>query len=326
MLRYPGISKIDDVTGVVQEGGVSFTLRQLRYFLAVAEAGQVSAAARDLYVSQSAVTTAIQEVERILGQSLFVREPRGVSLTDTGTAFLPKAREIIRMVDEAATMATPSDQFTGRLRVGVTYTVMAYFLPQHIQRLSVLFPHLDVSWLEMSRTDVETRLEAGELDFGLLLTSNLESPELTGETFVHSQRRLWLAPTHPLAHLDRVRLADVAEHPYVLLTVDEADRTTRQYWGDLEPRVFVETSSIEAVRSIVANGNGVTILSDMVYRPWSLEGKRVETVVLEDPVPDMRIGLAWGREAVFTRPMSVLHGYFHRQLVSPESAGASGGL
>ena len=70
-----------------------------------------------------------------------------------------------------------------------------------------------------------------------------------------------------------MRLEDVARYPYVLLTVDEADETTRQYWGELRPQVFVETSSIEAVRSIVANGNGVTILSDMVYRPWSLGGE-----------------------------------------------------
>lgn len=303
---------------------MSFTLRQLRYFLAVAEAGQVSAAARELYVSQSAVTTAIQEIERVLEQPLFVRGSRGVTLTETGRAFLPKAREIARMVDEAALVTTPDAQVGGRVRVGVTYTVMAYFLPQHIQRLSVLFPNLEVVWREMGRPEVETQLESGQLDFGLLLTSNLQSPALQAETFVHSKRRLWLAPTHPLAGADPVRLDDVAEHPYVLLTVDEADQTTRQYWGDLQPRILVETSSIEAVRSIVANGNAVTILSDMVYRPWSLEGKRVETVLLAHDVPDMRIGLAWRRGTRFTAPMSALHEYFHRQFSASEGGSPSG--
>lgn len=292
---------------------MSFTIRQLRYFLAVAEAGQVSAAARGLYVSQSAVTAAIQEVERVIEQPLFVRSSRGVALTETGRAFLPKAREIVNLVDEAEKVTTPDSGVTGRVRVGVTYTVMAYFVPQHIHRLSVLLPNLEIDWLEMGRPDVERALKAGELDFGLLLTSNLESPALQHETFVHSRRRLWLAPTHPLAGSGRVRLADVAEHPYVLLTVDEADQTTRQYWGDLSPRVLVETSSIEAVRSIVANGDGLTILSDMVYRPWSLEGKRVETVLVEADVPDMTIGLAWGRHRGFADPMTALHHYFHRQ-------------
>lgn len=292
---------------------MSFTFRQLQYFVAVAEAGQVSAAARDLYVSQSAVTTAIQEIERLIEQPLFVRGSRGVALTETGTAFLPKARQILNLVEEASKVTRPDASVRGRVRVGVTYTVMAYFLPQHIQRLSVLLPNLDVAWQEMGRAEVEHGLESGRLDFGLLLTSNLESPALRHETFVHSRRRLWLSPGHPLTGATEVRLEDVADHPYVLLTVDEADQTTRQYWGDLSPRVFVETSSIEAVRSIVANGNGVTILSDMVYRPWSLEGKRVETLPIEPGVPDMTIGLAWDRRVGFTEPMSALHGYFHRQ-------------
>ncbi|WP_107706318.1 LysR family transcriptional regulator [Nocardioides allogilvus] len=301
---------------------MSFTLRQLRYFLAVCEVGQVSAAARELYVSQSSVTTAIQEIERVLEQPLFIRGSRGVSPTDVGLAFLPKAREIVRMADEAARVTIPDALLSGRVRVGVTYTVMAYFVPQHIQKIASLYPHLEVEWREMGRPEVEAQLDSGELDFGLMLTSNLQSPLLQCETFVHSKRRLWLAPTHPLAGAAQVPLTEIARHPYVLLTVDEAAETTRQYWGELRPRVFLKTSSIEAVRSIVANGNGITILSDMVYRPWSLEGKRVETRVPQHQVPDMKIGLAWRRGASFTGPMKTLQDYCHRQYAVTDVAGS----
>lgn len=296
---------------------MTLSIRQLQYFVAVAEAGQVSAAARDLYLSQSSVTMAIQEVERYFRQPLFTRGSRGVTLTPTGAEFLPKARKILQLVEEATLVTATDADPRGRVRVGVTYTVMAYFLPHHIQRLSLLYPNLEFAWLEMGRPDAEQRLSAGELDFGLLLTSNIRSPDLQHETFVHSKRRLWMAPGHPLADLSEIRLADVAEHPYAQLTVDEADRTTRDYWGKLRPQIFVETSSIEAVRSIVANGNGVSILSDMVHRPWSLEGKRVETAIISDPVPDMRIGLAWPRRATFTPAMTALHQYFNRQFSQP---------
>lgn len=299
---------------------MSFSIRQLRYFVAVAEAGQISSAARGLYVSQSSVTMAVQEMERLLSQRLFTRGSRGVELTPTGSEFLPKARQILRLVDEAALVTATDTDPHGRLRVGVTYTVMAYFLPHQIQRLTIAFPNIDFSWLEMGRPDVEDKLASGDLDFGLLLTSNLQSPELDHQTFVHSPRRLWMAPDHPLSQLGEIGLADVAEHPYVQLTVDEADVTTRLYWGDLSPRVLVETSSIEAVRSIVANGNGVAILSDMVYRPWSLEGKRVDTAIVRDPVPDMRIGLAWHRGMPFTPAMDALHQYFNRQFGDPAVA------
>lgn len=296
---------------------MTFSIRQLRYFVTVAEVGQVSAAAKELFISQSAVTSAIQDIEKQLNQPVFVRTSRGVRLTDTGTALLPKAREILWMMEEASEVTSADATRDGVVRAGVSYTVMGYFLPQHIQRLTARFPNLEISWLEMDRADAEEMLTAGELDFALLLTSNLRSPALMHETFVHSVRRLWMAPGHPLADLPQVHLADVAQYPYALLAVDEADQTTRSYWGDHQPQVFVETTSIEAVRSIVANGNGVTILSDMVYRPWSLEGKRIETAIVSEDVPDMQIGLAWRNGVGFTPGMRTLYDYFHAQFNTP---------
>lgn len=298
------------------------SIRQLQFFVAVAEAGQISAAARDLYVSQSAVTMAVQEVERTLRQPLFTRTSRGVTLTPTGVEFLPRARRILQLVEEATLVSTTDAELRGRLRIGVTYTVMAYFLPHHIQRLAIVFPHLEFDWRELGRPETEAALVQGDLDFGLLLTSNLRHPEVAHETLVHSKRRLWVAPGHPLGEVADAGLADVAAHPYVQLTVDETERTTQRYWGAIDPTVFLRTSSIEAVRSIVANGNGVTILSDMVYRPWSLEGKRVDTVVLRDPIPDMRIGLAWRRGTRPSTAMTAVRAYFAGQFGHPEPSGA----
>ena len=82
-----------------------------------------------------------------------------------------------------------------------------------------------------------------------------------------------------------------------MLTVDEAMNTAGKYWAKagLEPRMVVKTSSVEAVRSMVAAGMGVTILSDMVYRPWSLEGQRIETRNVIGDIPTMDVGLAWNR-------------------------------
>ena len=97
-------------------------------------------------------------------------------------------------------------------------------------------------------------------------------------------------------------LADVAQEPYILLTVDEAEHSAMRYWEQAgqTPQVRLRTSSVEAVRSMVANGSGVAILSDLVHRPWSLEGKRIETLTVTDPVTPMSVGLAWHRERAFT--------------------------
>ncbi|GAA1072378.1 LysR family transcriptional regulator [Tsukamurella spumae] len=297
---------------------MSFSVRQLRYFVAVAESGQVSGAARELFVSQSSVTAAVQQIEQRLKAPVFHRSARGVALTPTGRALLPKARQILQLLEEAEGV-TPADlTVSGTLRVGVSYTVMGYFLPHHVQQLAVLYPGLKVEWSEMDRQPIEDRVVAGDLDFGLLLTSNLaDDSQLQYETFVHSRRRLWMAPTHPLAGREGVRLADVEQYPYALLTVDEAAVTTRSYWQERPMNVLIKTSSIEAIRSVVANGNAVTILSDMVYRPWSLEGRRIDTTLLADPVPDMRIGLTWDRGREFTPAMVALHDYFYRIFLTP---------
>jgi len=96
---------------------------------------------------------------------------------------------------------------------------------------------------------------------------------------------------------DEITLADVAREPFIMLTVDEASHTAGRYWNivGLAPNVVFTTSSVEAVRSMVAAGMGVTILSDMVYRPWSLEGQRLEQRSLKEPIPTMDVGLTWAR-------------------------------
>ncbi|CAM4199604.1 LysR substrate-binding domain-containing protein [Vreelandella rituensis] len=104
---------------------------------------------------------------------------------------------------------------------------------------------------------------------------------------------------HPLLSLETVSLRDVAHYPYIMLTVDEADQTAISYWqqSGLKPNTLFQTTSVEAVRSLIANGTGVSILSDLVYRPWSLEGRRIEHVELSNPIPAMNVGLAWAKNS-----------------------------
>jgi DNA-binding transcriptional LysR family regulator len=153
---------------------------------------------------------------------------------------------------------------------------------------------------EAARPAIEADLLAGRVDVAVLLTSNLVNErEVAHETLIRSRRRLWLPIDHPMIRMSEIRFEHVAEEPYVMLTVDEAEETADRYWQRTRyrPKVIFRTSSVEAVRSMVANGTGLTILSDMVYRPWSLEGQRIETRTLDDVVPSMDVGMAWLRDA-----------------------------
>ncbi|MEM9048029.1 MAG: LysR family transcriptional regulator [Pseudomonadota bacterium] len=298
---------------------MAFNLRHLKYFIATAELGQVSHAAVEMSISQSAVTNAIRELETTLGTKLFERSAQGMGLTEPGRQFLGSAREILDKVDEALQIRA-GPEVEGRLSVAATYTVIGYFLPGHLERMARALPRIDLRVREMTRETMEEALIAGRVDIGVALTANISNAEIERETLIRSPRRLWTASRHRLLAQPGVSLTDVAGEPYVMLTVDEAAHTAMRYWSRtaLQPNVVLRTSSVEAVRSMVANGQGVSILSDMVYRPWSLEGRRLEVVDLAEAIPPMDVGLVWRRGATFTPAMDAFRTYFQVRFRAPQ--------
>lgn len=275
----------------------AITLRQIRYFVAVAETGQISGAASILGISPSAVTEAVGEIETLFGVKLLTRHQRGVKLTYEGYRFLGNCRNIVTAVKDATyALAQPHTDISGSITLGTTITVSGYFLTPLLTRFQKMFPRVDVRVIERRRDAVESGLIEERFDLGVLLVSNLKAVDrLTSFTLVQSRRRLWLPPRHHLLARDIITLDDVATEPYIQLMIDEAAKTTTNYWTayGAKPKVVYRTESVEAVRSLIASGVGVTILSDMVYRPWSLEGDRIEVREVSAPIPTMNIGLAW---------------------------------
>ncbi|MCP5072422.1 MAG: LysR family transcriptional regulator [Rhodobacteraceae bacterium] len=284
-------------------------LRHLKYFLATAESGQVSRAASELNISQSSVTNAIQELETILGAQLFQRSASGMELTDAGREFLASSYEILDKVEDAKKLTQKRSDKGGKISIAATYTVIGYFLPYHLDRLAHLHPNLELQLHELNRESIEEGLLSNRFDLAVVLTSNISNPELEQETLLRSTRRLWAPVSHKFARQTRVSFEEISKEDYIMLTVDEAAHTTMKYWSltNHQPNVKLRTSSVEAVRSMVANGRGVTILSDMVYRPWSLEGKRIVTAQTDYDIPSMDVGLAWRKGLEFSQPLELLY-------------------
>ncbi len=285
---------------------MSFNIRQIRYFVAAAEAGKIVAAASAVGISPSAITEAIQDLEETVGTRLVTRHRGGIKVTYDGYVFLQHCRNIISALT-AATYAVGAHRkrVEGQLRLGVTITVAGYFLAAPLARFRRSFPDVDITIRELDRSVIEKQLIAGQLDLSILLVSNLKHvAELSTETLAKSRRRLWTSTNHPLLAKPKVTLRDIANEPYIQLTIDEAAKTTLSYWqkNNLEPNVVFRTDSVEAVRSLVATGAGVTILSDMVYRPWSLEGDKLESREIGQTVPSMDVGLAWPRKLELPPP------------------------
>jgi DNA-binding transcriptional LysR family regulator len=272
--------------------------RQIQHFIAIAETEQVSKAAMRCHVTQSSMTASLKNLEEHVGATLFTRHHGGVRLTEAGVRFLRYAQQVEATLREAVQSLQERPSYAvGPLTIGVTETISAYALAPLLVSLKQQFQHLELKVMELSRERIVQKLIDEELDLAIVLASNLPPSTLQCQTLVRSPRHLWGHPDHPLMSVDRVTLAQVAEQPYVLLDMDDHVTTVERYWAEaglrLEPHY--RTTSIEAVRSLVASGYGVAVLSDLVYKPWSLDGQRIVRRPLADPVPSMDVGLAWSR-------------------------------
>jgi len=259
----------------------------------------VSRAAREIGISQSAITAAIKALEFETGATLLVRHARGVRLTHEGHQLLRHARHVLSAVADArrAVGARP-EKISGELNLGVTRMVSGYYLADMLARFKRVYRQVVVRIVEDDRSYLEHLLVSGELDLALLLVSNLQDRDaLVSETLVRSPWRVWLPDGHALLAAPVLSLAEVAVEPLIMLTTDELAEVTTRYWeaAGLRPNTVLRTASLEAVRSLVGTGIGLATLPDMAYRRWSLEGDRIEARELIDAIPSVDVGLVWRR-------------------------------
>ncbi len=276
---------------------MAFTLRQIQYFVAVAEQGSVTRAAQNLSISQSSVTEALKELENDLGVELFERHPRGLTITHNGHQFLRHATKILATVSDARTsFSGQQSELSGTLNIGVTSLVAGYVLSDLLARYRRACPGVEVSAIEDNGSYLEHLLVGGELDVAVMVISNLrDRMALQAEILETSPYRLWLPMGHPLVSADIISVADIAREPLIMLTVDEIEENTGKLLSALgaRPHVAFRTRSVEAVRSLVATGAGVALLPDLVYRPWSLEGDRIESRDVSGSLPVVQVGMVW---------------------------------
>jgi DNA-binding transcriptional LysR family regulator len=305
---------------------IRFTLRQLQMFVAVARTGKISDAAVETHVTQSTMTAAIAELERVLGSRLFERSRAGVTLTHEGQLFLRHAGKVLDAAGDAARHPfAAGSALEGELRVVASFTVLSYYLLPFVARFQQIYPRVRITPVEGSRAAIEQAIESGETELAIALTSNLTGlPGASRHHLIRSRRQIWMAPSHPLAALGEVDFADIAGHTYILPEVDESEVAAMRYWEQttLRPRAWVRTSSIEAVREMVGLGLGVTILSDLVFRPWSLDGKRIAASPLKVSFPPLEVGVIWPG----SRPLSPVAEAFRDYLINSTAGATAGAL
>lgn len=233
---------------------MQWTLEQLRQFIAAAEAGSFSAAARRLGRAQSAVSTSVGLLEADLGVELFDRSRRNATLTAAGAVMLQEARELLRQAgsleQRALSFAAGREaQLSIALDEGLPYLVADQLLKELAER----YPALELTQLNGTATEVADYVEQGRAS--LAFHFDRGDP---GSVFAHRHlgnvaQGIFVAQAHPLAALPEVGRNDLARHRQLLMQMDGVDQLV------LSPTVWRADSSYN-IAAMAANGVGWAIL------------------------------------------------------------------
>ena len=277
----------------------AITFRHLRYFIATAETGKFQLAAEKTNMSASAVADAVKHLEELLGIQLFNRHSKGVTLTYDGHRFLNNSSSIIKLLDDSIfAFQNETVNVEGKIVLGASISVMGYFLPKPLGEFEKVYPNVQIDLIENSRVELEHQLVDGEIDLAFVITSNVSiSEKIEIETLFRSNRTLWCSENHRFASMESIPMKEISKEKYIMLDIDESEANTHKIWNrfSLKPNVRAKLSSVEAVRGFIANEGGVAVLSDLLYRPWSLDGIRIISKTIQEPIPTMNLGIVWNR-------------------------------
>ena len=239
-------------------------LRQLRYFVVVAEEGSLTRAAARLHVAQQSLSQQIRTLEAQLGAALLERSSRGVALTDVGAVLLREARPVLAQAEratEAVRRAARGEQ--GELRVGFLGSVANYLMPPVVRAFRERHPDVTLHTEDLAIAALVAGLREGSLDAGLTRPPLVD--DLEAEVVLREPVAAVLPAGHSLADRAGLTLADLADEPWVLTPRASWPPWHRKYDEDFaragfQPRVAQRGTTPQGLLALVAAGVGVTRL------------------------------------------------------------------
>jgi LysR family hydrogen peroxide-inducible transcriptional activator len=269
------------------------TLKQLRYFDALARHCHFGRAAEACAISQPALSMQIRELEETLGGVLIERGARQVGLTKFGEEVAQRARDILRSVDELGDFARASrDHLVGPLRIGMIPTVAPYLLPTVIANLERMHPELDIHVRETLTPKLIQELAQGRLDTAILALP-VSEPSLT-EVALFSENFLLVRPAAdagtPVPSGKTLR-----EMRLLLLEEGHCFRDQALSFCSLQsspPREVLDASSLSTLVQMVSAGIGVTLIPEMAVAVETRSAS-VSVARFRNPQPSRTIGMVW---------------------------------
>jgi len=270
------------------------SLRQLEYVVAVADTLGFHRAARACHVSQPALSSQIQLVERVLGFTLFERDRRSVRVTEPGRAIVQHARAVLTATDDLLLAAEGYlDPYARTLRWGVIPTIAPYLLPEIMPGMAARFPRLELRFTEEKTADIRAHLESGSLDAGLVaLEADLGG--LAHAVIARDEFVVALPKAHALAKKKTIKLSDLDGETVLLLDDGHCFRTNAlevcARAGAIE--ASYRATSLATLTQMVALGRGLTLLPAIAA---PIENRRAQLVLrpLARPGAHRTLALVW---------------------------------
>ncbi len=239
--------------------------RQLRYFVAVAEAGNISRAAKRLFLTQPALSRQIKTLEDEIGQCLLERQAHSIQLTPIGEVLLHEARELLQRAEQVLERVRAAGGAL-RLRVGYAPSLAAGILSAAVESFTQTHPNARVELFDLSTAEMLAGLESGKLDAALSVRQQDETRGLEWTPLVRAPWQLAVNRNHPLARRSRVTPAEVASEPLLVF----CQRDYPEYWDIVtgwlrdqrqRPGIAGEYDGIDSLMAAVESGLGVALVT-----------------------------------------------------------------
>jgi LysR family hydrogen peroxide-inducible transcriptional activator len=278
-------------------------LRDLRYFIALADLRHFGRAAEACHVSQPTLSTQLKKLEDELGVQLIERAPRQVMLTPVGRDILERARRILAEVDQMReTARRTADPEAGSVRLGLFPTLGPYLLPHVVPNIRRRFPRLELLLVEEKTENVLQMLREGRLDAGVLALP-LHEEWLEIEALFEEPFLLALPNGHPLARQRELQLAELSQQHLLLLEDGHCLRDQAlevcQLAGASEKAGFRATS-LETLRQMVAAGVGLTLLPVLAVKPPVPVSENIRLLPFRQPAPTRKLALVWRKSSAMS--------------------------
>ena len=284
----------------------NLSLKQFRYFEALARHGHFGRAAEVCGISQPALSMQIKEMEASLGTALFERGPRQVRLTHFGETFALRVRDILRSVDELGDLARAAQEgLVGRLRIGVIPTVAPYLLPSLMGTLARQYSGLDIHVRETVTPRLLQELADGRLDTAIVALP-VSEPSLT-EVALFSEAFLLVRPLSDAGKPVPSRKV-LREMRLLLLEEGHCFRDQALSFCALQvpvAREVLDASSLATLVQMVGAGMGVTLLPEMAVAVET-RSAAVSVAQFAEPRPTRTVGLVWRRTSPLARQLGLL--------------------